>query len=114
MAEAFARAYGSDAVIAASAGISPASIVQPMTQQVVGERGVKMVGHFPKGLEITARESFDVVVNMSGTPVRVPGARIVEWTVQDPIGLSETVYRNVAAQIEDLVMRLVLDIRTAR
>ena len=58
------------------------------------------------------RTTSTVVVNMSGVPLQLPGARTVEWTVQDPIGQKDTVYKNVANQIEGLVMRLILELRT--
>ena len=111
MAEAFARAYGSDAMVARSAGLSPATIIAPLTKHVLGERNLGVDGQFPKGMEIAQQEQFDVVVNMSGAPVAVPGARTIEWSVPDPIGQPEAVYRAVAGQIEALVMRLILELR---
>jgi arsenate reductase len=114
MAEAFARAYGSDVLVAQSAGLSPAAIIQPLTTQVLAERNVKVDGQFPKGLEIAGREPFDLVINMSGQPVNLPKSRVVAWPVRDPIGESDTVYRNVAQQIEGLVMGLILSLRNGR
>ncbi len=61
-----------------------------------------------------SQEPFDIVVNMSGVKLAMPGARIVDWSVRDPIGLKEEVYRSVAAEIEGLVMRLILEIRLAK
>jgi arsenate reductase len=114
MAEGFARAYGADVLIAASAGVSPASIVQPETIQTMAGRNVRIDDQFPKGLEILTREHFDVIVNMSGQKLPVaPGARVRDWPVQDPIGQSGQVYRAVAEQIEGLVMRLILELRSA-
>ena len=34
-----------------------------------------------------------------------------EWKIRDPIGLSEQIYRDVANEIEQRVMRLVLLLR---
>jgi arsenate reductase (thioredoxin) len=113
MAEAFARAYGSDIMLAQSAGLSPSMIIQPLTRQVLEERNLNVDGQFPKDMEIARSEPFDLVVNMSGFPVMVPGARAVAWPVRDPIGEDETVYRVVASQIEGLVMQLILELRTA-
>jgi arsenate reductase len=114
MAEGFARAYGGDILTAASAGISPASIVQPLTRQVLAERNVRIDDQFPKGMEILAHEKFDVIVNMSGEQLpAAPGARIREWPVRDPIGQSEETYKAVAEQIEGLVMRLILELRSS-
>jgi arsenate reductase len=111
MAEAFARAYGADVIEAHSAGLSPASIIQPWTLQVMLERNISMDGQHPKGLELMTKTVFDLVVNMSGQRLSFPGAPVVDWPVPDPIGRNQAVYRQVAAQIEDLVMRLVLDLR---
>ena len=110
MAEAFAKAYGADVAEARSAGLSPAPIIAPLTRKVLADRNVTMDGQFPKGLE-TARERVDVLVNMSGLPLAVEATRILKWGVQDPIGHDEATFRNVAAQIEDLVMRLILELR---
>jgi len=114
MAEAFARAYGSDILTVRSAGIAPAANVPPLTRRVLTEKNVPSEGQFPKGLEAVAGEPFDVVVNLSGEPLPTPftPARLVNWRVRDPIGQSESVYRDVAAQIESLVMRLILELRS--
>jgi arsenate reductase len=113
MAEAFARAYGSDIMNVRSAGLAPASIVQALTRQVLTEKNIPSEGQFPKGLESVAAESFDVVVNISGEPLpsRPVARRSIEWRVRDPIGQSESLYRSVAAEIEALVMRLILELR---
>jgi arsenate reductase len=113
MAEAFARAYGADIMEVQSAGVSPATYIAPLTKQTLGERNLTIDDHFPKGLDLLRRQHFDVVVNMSGVPVGLPGARVIEWTVPDPIGQPESYYRTVATQIEGLVMRLIMELRTA-
>ncbi len=69
---------------------------------------------FPKGLEILARDHFDVIVNMSGQKLPLaPGAVVREWAVRDPIGESDAVYKSVAEQLEGLVMRLILELRSS-
>ena len=113
MAEAFARAYGADIMDVQSAGVAPATIISPLTKQVLGEKNLRIDGHFPKGLDMISREPFDLIVNMSGTKLAIPGVRVLDWPVQDPIGLREEIYRTVAAQIESLVMRLILELRSA-
>ena len=115
MAEGFARSYGADVLEAASAGLSPAVIIQPLTTEVMAGRNIRLDGQFPKGMEILTRESFDVIVNMSGQKLAVPpgGAKIREWSVPDPIGQTEKVYKAAAEQIEGLVMRLILELRAS-
>lgn len=113
MAEGFARKYGSDCIAAQSAGLSPASIVQDDTHRTMLARGVVLEGQFPKGVELLARDPFDLIVNMSGYALPKMNGPIVEWKVRDPIGLSEEVYEAVADQIEQQVMRLILEMRSA-
>jgi arsenate reductase (thioredoxin) len=113
MAEAFARAYGSDTLWVQSAGLSPATMVAPLTRQILAEKGLPPEEIFPKGLEFLSRIKFDLVVNMSGRPFPYP-AEMVNWNVKDPIGMSAETYRTVADQIESLVMRLILETRVAR
>jgi arsenate reductase (thioredoxin) len=111
MAEAFARAYGSDVLDVRSAGLSPATLISPLTTKILAEHNLSIDGHFPKGMDLAAKEHYDILVNMSGTRLSLPGAQVFNWPVEDPIGKSETVYRTVASQIERLVMRLILDFR---
>jgi arsenate reductase len=113
MAEAFARAYGADIMEVQSAGVAPAGYIALLTKQTLGEWNLNIDDHFPKGMDVMRSQTFDVVINMSGTPLRLPGTRVVDWIVHDPIGQSETFYRTVATQIEGLVMRLILELRAA-
>lgn len=113
MAEAFARTYGRDVMEAASAGLSPAAVIAPMTEVVLNERNVSVEGQFPKAFETMARQPFDIVVNMSGVRIALEGTRVIDWPVVDPMGQSSEIYRSVAAQIETLVMRLILELRAA-
>ncbi|HEV8413408.1 MAG TPA: arsenate reductase ArsC [Bryobacteraceae bacterium] len=113
MAEAFARAYGSDILIAKSAGLAPAGALPPLTRQTLSEKQISTDGQFPKNLESFVGQPFDVVVNLSGEslPAAFGAARLLEWSVRDPIGENQSVYRAVAGQIESLVMRLIIELR---
>jgi len=113
MAEALARAYGSDILTAHSAGLAPAGIVAPLTRRTLTEKNISSEGQFPKALDAFSGERFDVVVNISGEPLAtaISATRMIDWRVRDPIGQSESVYRAVAAEIEGLVMRLILELR---
>jgi arsenate reductase len=113
LAEAFAKAYGSDILIVRSAGLAPALSMPPLTRQTLDEKNIPSEGQFPKTLEAVLGEPFEVVVNLTGERLSPAfgAARLLEWNVRDPIGESEEVYRAVAAQIEGLVMRLILELR---
>jgi arsenate reductase len=115
MAEGFARAYGSDVIEAASAGLAPAFSIPLPTLKIMDEKNILLSGQFPKGLDALPSAAFDTVVNISGRklPAGIAG-EVLEWDVRDPIGAEEAVYREVRDQIEGLVMRLVLAARVER
>ena len=112
MAEAFALAYGSDVMEVHSAGLSPAPLIAPLTKTVLAEKNLHTGAQYPKSLDFVSHQPFDIVVNMSGATLDMPPARMLEWPVKDPIGQKPEVYRDVATQIESLVMRLILELRT--
>jgi arsenate reductase (thioredoxin) len=112
MAETFAQAYGSDVMEVHSAGLSPAHDIAPLTKVMLAEKNLNVGAQFPKGLDSVSGVRFDIVVNMTGEPLDLPPARVVEWPVADPIGQKPEVFRNVASQIEALVMRLILELRS--
>jgi arsenate reductase (thioredoxin) len=113
MAETFARAYGSDVIDASSAGLSPASMIAPLTKAILAEKNLRVDDdQYPKGMDFFSREPFDIVVNMSGAKLDLAGPKMIDWPVQDPIGQKQEVFRGVAARIETLVMRLILELRT--
>ena len=112
MAEGFARKYGSDVLAPSSAGFAPATIVQPLTKKVMEAKNINIDDQFPKDLDQVGVAQFDLIVNMSGNklPERMP-VEVREWSVEDPIGQSEEIYIRVRDQLENQVMRLILDLR---
>ena len=112
MAEAFARAYGGDVMVAASAGLAPALMVAFDTQRAMKEKNLSLEDHFPKSLQQLNTVRFDMIVNMSGAelpdtvkaPVRV-------WKIRDPIGTKYDVHCEIRDEIEKLVMDLILELR---
>jgi len=115
MAEAFARAYGDDVLVAASAGLSPAIGVARDTLRAMSERNLNLRDHFPKSIRHLGRAQFDIAVNLSGEFLPADVApRVLEWDVEDPIGMNYAEHCNVRDHIERLVMKLVLEIRGGR
>lgn len=112
MAEAFARHYGNDVVVPASAGLMPAAIVAPDTYRAMLEKNIDLRDHFPKHLRQLGRAYFDLVVNMSGAELRdPPGKSIVFWDVTDPICETYARHCEIRDEIERLVANLVFEIR---
>jgi arsenate reductase (thioredoxin) len=115
MAEWFARTYGMDVMKPESAGLQPAGVVSEMTKLVMLDKGITMVDPIPKGIAEFNPDNIDLIVNISGfgLPKMYRSKDIVTWAVEDPIGKKQVVYEKVRDQLEGLVMRLILDLRTA-
>ena len=112
MAEGFARHYGSDALIPASAGLAPAARVAPDTIRAMREKNIDLSEHFPKPLRQLARVKFDAVINMSGAPLGDGlKAPVEEWQVAAPIGMDYEKHCQVRDEIEQRVMKLLIDLR---
>jgi arsenate reductase len=112
MAEGFARAYGSDVMIAASAGLSPAFIVAPDTMRAMEEKNIDLRDQFPKSLKQLARAQFDLIVNMSGyTLPEDIEAPVRHWDILDPIGENFETHCKIRDQIETRVMELIIELR---
>jgi arsenate reductase len=112
MAEGFARAYGSDVMAAASAGLSPATRIAPDTLDAMDEKGIDLRDHFPKAIRHLGRIEFDLVINISGAKLP-PGIAcpVREWDVEDPVYLKYEDHCGVRDEIERLVMELILELR---
>jgi arsenate reductase len=112
MAEAFARAYGSDVLVPASAGLAPASRVAPDTIEAMNDKGFDLRDHFPKAIRHLGRVEFDLVINMSGEPLPdTVRCEVRAWDVEDPVCLSYEEHCAVRDEIEKLVMTLILELR---
>ena len=113
MAEGFARTYGSDDILAASAGLAPARDIAPDTVRAMLEKNIDLRGHFPKSLRHLGKAAeFDLIVNMSG--FHLPDtftSRIVDWEVPDPVSMDYEEHCKVRDLIERSVMNLILEIR---
>jgi arsenate reductase len=110
MAEGFAHTYGKDVIAPQSAGLAPALIVPAETRQTMAEKNIDISAHFPKPVSLFPGGYFDLIVNISGYPI--PGhPQAVQWKVNDPIGGPPEVYRATRDQIEQLVMKLILELR---
>ncbi|HKA01940.1 MAG TPA: arsenate reductase ArsC [Candidatus Solibacter sp.] len=112
MAEAFAMAYGSDVLIAASAGLAPATAVHPVTAKAMEEKNIDLKDHFPKALRHLGRAQFDIVVNMSGSFLPDPPAgQIIDWDIDDPVFMDWEEHCEIRDEIERRVMALITQLR---
>lgn len=115
MAEAMARAMGADRITAYSAGLAPLGRIDAKTTATLLHLGYPVDGLASKGLDAVSLESMDVVVSLVGPegfrllPVSFT-ARRESWSVRDPYGDDEEVYRAVAHGLETRVRGLVADL----
>ena len=115
MAEAMARKYGSDVLTVASAGVSPASSPSSTTRAILSEINIVWRDHAPRRLSDVDLKHFDLIVNMSGSPLTVDAGIPVEtWAVDDPYGGPDDEYRTARAEIEMRVMDLILRARLGK
>ena len=116
MAEALARKYGSDVLVAESAGLSPAPDAFSWSRKVLSEINVDLGDHVPRRLLDLSLNKYDIIVNMSGQPLPFDpgGVRVETWNVPDPFGGTEEDFRRTREQLEMLVMNLILKIRTGK
>ena len=115
MAEGFARTYGEDCMVAASAGVAPASRVASATARAMQEKNIDLSEQFPKSLPYLERAEFDIVVNMTGSflPPRFGNAKLVDWDVADPVAMEYVDHCVVRDEIERRVMGLIMELRRA-
>ena len=112
MAEAFARAYGSDVLVASSAGVFPAKGVPPDTLRAMKEKNLDLSGQVPKSVVDLNGAKFDLILNMSGFPLPpIGGAVVREWEVPDPIAMDYKGHCAVRDRVEKLVRDLILELR---
>jgi arsenate reductase len=115
MAEAFARAYGSDVIVPSSAGISPGSTPSKDVCDVLQEKNISAGDHAPRSFYDLNPRRYDLIVNLSGTSLpRDLGTPVETWTVRDPYGGTQQEYRRARDEIEMAVMRLILRIRAGK
>jgi len=115
MAEGFANHFGSDVLVAASAGLSPMPQIVKPTVDVMAERGIDISDHLPSWFEPALAAHYDMVVNMSG--FRLPGQppkQLIEWKVEDPFMKSMIVYRKVRDDLEMKVMQFIVRLRRGK
>ncbi len=113
MAEGFANHYGRDVLQAFSSGLSPTPSIALPTVAAMKEKNIDMSRHTPELYDPSDVIHCDIVVNMSG--FKLPGMRpkqLMEWEVIDPYRGSPDLYRQVRDDLEQRVMRLILDLRS--
>jgi protein-tyrosine-phosphatase len=112
MAAALLSKHAGARVTVRSAGSAPASTINPAVLSVMREIGIDLAHEQPKLLTVDAVEASDVVITMGcgDTCPVFPGKRYLDWTVDDPAGLSPEQVRPIRDDIERRVQQLITEL----
>ncbi len=110
MAEAFAKAYGTGKIEAASAGTMPANEVNPAVVEVMRERGIDLSANKPKLVTNQMVQGTDLVIVMGCSAEGFCPApllnKVIDWGIEDPKGKPLAKVRGIRDEIEKRVRTL--------
>jgi arsenate reductase len=114
MAEAITRGVTDGGVVAASAGLMPFGRIVGPTIETLEALGYDAGGLESKGLEEVDVADFDIIVSLLGPSALgyLPGslgAQLESWSIPDPYGEDDEVYRAVARELERRIRSLIAD-----
>lgn len=115
MAEAWAKALGSDVIEAYSAGTEKYPEVKPFASRVMEEKGIDMLNHHPKLLDDVPC-AVDILISM-GCRVKCPYVACKfqeDWGIDDPSGGSVENFRKTRDILKSRVKTLVADIKSGK
>lgn len=112
MAEAYARALGSDVLEAASAGIHPLGSIPPEVTEVMDEEDISLEGQFSKALHQLGAQPVDLIVDLTGSLRQSRGGvRILLKPILDPFGGPIEKYRESRDAAKTVVKALIAELR---
>jgi len=110
IAAAFARYLGGDKIDAMSAGSEPAEKVNPLMQAVMANKGIDLAFAQTRLLgDAIAAHRPEMIVTMGcgeACPV-IPGVKIEDWDIPDPVGQVDSIMTDVRDEIEAHVKKLI-------
>lgn len=117
MAEGFAREVGPEVLAVGSGGTRPADEIDPTALEVMREVGIDISDQAPEPIDEGWLASSDHIVAMGcGVEETCPAIlydNMVDWDLDDPVGQSIEIHREVRDEIErrvrDLIDRVIED-----
>jgi len=111
MAEAFAKAYGTTRIEAASAGTMPSNEVNPIVVRVMQEKGIDLSVKKPKLITNQMVQEADVMIVMGCSADGFCPAplldKVVDWGIEDRKGKPIEKVREIRDEIERKVRMLI-------
>jgi arsenate reductase len=114
MAEGFAKAKGADLIDAFSAGMIPGNTPSRTVQRLMLERGVELTPDIPRRLTEAEMARYDLVVNLTDSPLPASRVRVLSLPVSDPVRKTPDEQRDIRDRIEHLIDMLIAQFRQAR
>jgi arsenate reductase len=115
MATALTRFEAGSRLDADGAGTDPASELNPLMVNVMGERGIDMGFILPQPLtkvQSSGQPEMVVLMDRNLTGLDIPGAQCIHWDLPDPTVLSLAEMRKMSKDIEKRVKRLAQKVST--
>ncbi|NJL09448.1 MAG: arsenate reductase, glutathione/glutaredoxin type [Calothrix sp. SM1_7_51] len=111
MAEGFMRTLGAGKIEVNSSGLA-ASVVDPITVEVMSEVGIDISSQTSKSLEDFQPEDYDAVISLCGCGVNLPSEWVIreifeDWQLDDPEGHDINTFRRVRDEIKERVVKLI-------
>jgi protein-tyrosine-phosphatase len=115
MAEAYARALGSDVIEAMSAGVSPLGHIPSEVAEVMAEEGISIEGQHSKSLWDLKGGVIDLIVDLAGVLSQsASGVPIDSRPVVDPFGGELEDYRTTRDAVRVEVEAIIEDLRVQK
>lgn len=115
MAEAYARALGSDVIEPLSAGVSPLGHIPSEVAEVMQEEGISIEGQHSKSLWDLKGGTIDLIVDLAGVLNQsASGVPIDSRPVVDPFGGELDDYRTTRDAVRAEVEALIEDFRVRK
>jgi protein-tyrosine-phosphatase len=124
MAEAIARQIASEIIHASSAGLYPLGHLPDATEKTLIANGYSIEGLASKPLRRADMGDADLIINMSGQPLRelldngdtaadqAIAQKIETWHVEDPHGADPVIYQRILEELESRILLLVSRLRS--
>ncbi|NHJ84084.1 MAG: arsenate reductase ArsC [Asgard group archaeon] len=111
IAEGFAKHYGSEYLLAQSAGTKPADKISTNAILVMEEIGIDISNQFPKQIDLDYAQNCDLAIIMGcGAEKMCPVwliSKSENWDLEDPHGQNIEFYREIRDEIKNRVLDLI-------
>jgi arsenate reductase (thioredoxin) len=104
--------YAGERVVALSAGTQPGDHIHPEVATVLESLGLDTSGERPKTLtrETIAASTMAITLGCGEECPYVPGVKYVDWPVADPGGQDEATVREIVADLDGRVRRMLVEL----